>query len=179
LKFIPDANMALNEQLNAIFRFSVYFSIVVAVIKQDGRVLFFGVFVGLFTFLLTFYEDKKNGVREGLLNNLDIRYDRKQRACSMPTKENPFMNVLISDYDEFPNKPKACNIVNKEVKKSIKEYSNDDVYRDIDDVFNRNTGDRQFYTSPVTTIPNAQGDFAHWVYNTGSKERGTDLSIFE
>jgi hypothetical protein len=34
----------------------------------------------------------------------------------------------------------------------------------VDDLFNRNTSQRQFYTTPVTTIPNDQTGFARWLY---------------
>lgn len=178
IKFIPDAKMSLNEQLNAAFRFSLYFSILVAVIRQDVRVLFFAVFVAIFTFAVSYNEQQKKATKEHLMELLNIKEDRRKRACSLPTKENPYMNVLMSDYKEFPNKPPACNIHNKEVKRTIKKFSTDDVYQDVDDVFNRNMNDRQFYTTPVTTIPNSQTEFAHWLYNTGAtcKERSIACS---
>ena len=34
-------------------------------------------------------------------------------------------------------------------------------------VFGKNNSQREFYTAPVTTIPNNQGDFADWCYKTG------------
>lgn len=172
IKFIPDSKMTLVEQLNAAFRFALYFSTLVAVIKQDIRVLFFAVFIGIFTYAIAFQDEKRKQVKEGLMEQLNIKYDRQKRACSMPTKENPYMNVLVSDYNEFPNKPQACNINNREVKKAIK-HNEDDVYQDVEDVFNRNVNSRQFYTNPVTSIPNKANEFAHWLYNTGTtcKER--------
>ena len=172
IKFIPDAKMTLNEQLNAAFRFSVYFSVVVGTIRQDVRVLFFAVFVGIVTFIIGYNEDQKSAIRENLMQEMNLQQDRKKRVCSLPTKENPFMNVLISDYKTFPTKPAACSINNKDVKKSINEYS-ENMYMDADDVFAKNSGDRQFYTNPATTIPNSQTEFAHWLYNNGAtcKER--------
>lgn len=165
--------MTLTEQLNAAFRFSLYFSLLVAVVKQDARVLFFAVFIGIFTVAVSVSEDKEHEAREGLYQQLNIRQDRNKRVCSMPTKENPYMNVLMSDYQEFPNKPPACNISNKEVKKKINEYAINTVFQDVDDVFDKKVNERQWYTNPVTSIPNAQSDFAHWLYNTGTtcKER--------
>lgn len=173
IKFIPDARMSLNEQLNAAFRFALYFSIIVAIVRQDVRVLFFAVFVAIFTFLVGYYDDQKKQVKEGLLQQLNLSEDRRKQRCSLPTRDNPYMNVLMSDYTEFPNKPKACNINNKDIKRTVKQFSSEQVYQDVEDVFDRNMSDRQFFTNPVTTIPNNQAEFAHWLYNTGTtcKER--------
>lgn len=168
VKFIPDSKMSLNEQLNAAFRFALYFSIVVTIVRQDVRVMFFAVFVAIFTYLVAYTEEQKNSVKEGMMQQMNIKYDRQKRACMMPTKNNPFMNVLVSDYSKFPNRPPACNIANKGVKQALKQFVSNDVYQDIEDVFGRNTTDRQFFTNPITTIPNSQGEFAHWLYNNGS-----------
>lgn len=168
VKFIPDAKMTLVEQLNAAFRFALYFSVVVALIKQDVRVLFFAVFVALFTILVTYTEDQKHSKREGLMQELNVKYDRQKQPCLAPSKDNPYMNVLISDYKQFPNRPKACNIANKHVKKAINDFASDHMYKDVDDVFNRNASERQFFTNPITTIPNTQSEFAHWLYNNGT-----------
>ena len=39
-----------------------------------------------------------------------------------------------------------------------------DTYRDIDDIFDRKSSFRNFYTNPVTTIPNDQKSFADQVF---------------
>lgn len=167
-KFIPDPKMTYIEQLNAAYRFSLYFSLAVLIVKRDVRVLFFAVFVAIFTYVLSFYDEQQHVVKEKLTEKLNVRIDRRKNACSLPTKDNPYMNVLMSDYKEFPTRPKACNINNKDVKKAMTEYGSESIYQDMDDVFNRKAGDRQFYTTPVTTIPNSQNEFAHWLYNTGT-----------
>ena len=41
------------------------------------------------------------------------------------------------------------------------------VYRDVDDVFDRRSSSRQFFTTPNTTIPNDQSGFAKWLYERG------------
>jgi hypothetical protein len=167
-KFIPDSHMTLNEQLNASFRFSIYFSIVVAIIKQDARVLLFAVFIGLMTIGIAKHEARNKQVKENLYQKLNINNDRQNKLCTIPTKNNPYMNVLISDYKDFPNKPQACNINSKSVKKTIDSFASQTLYRDIDDVFDKNASNRIFYTTPATSIPNESTSFAHWLYNTGA-----------
>ena len=41
------------------------------------------------------------------------------------------------------------------------------MFRSTDDVFMNNSGDRQFYTMPVTDIVNDQTGFAKWLYDRG------------
>ena len=36
----------------------------------------------------------------------------------------------------------------------------------IRNIFSKNNSQRQFYTTPVTTIPNDQKSFANWLYKT-------------
>ena len=36
----------------------------------------------------------------------------------------------------------------------------------MSDIFGKNNSQRQFYTMPVTTIPNNQTQFANWLYKT-------------
>jgi hypothetical protein len=44
------------------------------------------------------------------------------------------------------------------------EMFNHNLFKDVNDVFGKMNSQRQFYTMPNTTIPNAQDDFAKWLY---------------
>lgn len=83
-----------------------------------------------------------------------------KETCTKPTQDNPFMNFMISDYKENPDKLKACTNVDKE----IDDNFNHNLYRDIDDLFERKNSQRQFYTMPNTQNPNSQKEFAEWLY---------------
>lgn len=170
LEFIPDQRMTFAEQLNAVMRFVLYFTIIVLIFKQDVRVVYFLVFTGLVTWLLYSFEDKKNKEKKELLEELCLKQERHHpnKYCTKPTKNNPFMNVLMNEYREFPNRPKACDIQKNETKRQVKKLFDASAYRDVDDIFHRNTNDRQFYTTPATTIPNDQMEFAKWLYKTSS-----------
>ena len=79
------------------------------------------------------------------------------------------MNVLMNDYVHNPKRPEACNVSKPVVEKKIKQYFENDLYMNIDDVFNKNSSYRQFYTTPSTTIPNDQEGFAKWLYFSEDK----------
>lgn len=170
---IPSKSQVLVQQLNSFVRLAVYFSVIVYVLKRDSSVFFFPIFVGLITFFI--YENRTtlDLKQRELFSRMNVTEDGQ---CVKPTKENPFMNVSYVDYNDFPNRPPACNITNKEVKEEVQEILEESCYRDYDDVYGRKANDRQFYTNPITTIPNDQGGFANWLYNSG-KETCKEKSI--
>jgi hypothetical protein len=162
--FIPDQYMSLNEQLNACFRFSVYFSFIVWLVRQDARVFFFAIFVGLLTIIIHKFDANSLNEKNTILEKLELSDDRVRGVCVKPTLDNPFMNVGFADYKDFPNRPQACNVMKKPVKQMIKQYFDTNLNRADDDIFHKGSSDRQFYTMPITTIPNDQQSFAEWCF---------------
>lgn len=163
-KIIPDRSMTLTEQLNAIMRFALYFTIVVMIIKQDLRVIFFLVFVGIITWIIDVQDNVEKKLKEKVLETLNIQEDIKKRPCFKPTQDNPFMNVTYADYTDFPNRPAACDVSKKDVEKTVNSLFEDGFIRATDDIYNRTGADRQFYTNAATTIPNDQNSFTQWCY---------------
>ena len=107
--------------------------------------------------MFKFYRDKDSGQSLEELGNI-------KDICTEPTKHNPFMNVLMSDYSEQPDRAEACNIKEKDIEESAEDNFNHNLYRDVSDVWNRTHSQRQFYTMPNTQIPNKQKEFAEWCY---------------
>lgn len=163
-KFIPDKNMSLVEQLNATFRFCVLFALAMLVIKHDYRAVFFAAFGAFLTYLIYTYNERENLSQKHLMEKMTVHKDKFTGYCTKPTAQNPYMNVNLTDYTDFPNRPPACNVTNPKVKKKMRQTFNDAVFRDVDDIYGKKTSDRQFYTMPVTTIPNDQKAFAEWLY---------------
>ena len=75
------------------------------------------------------------------------------------------MNPQISDYNTKNDNLSSCTSYNnKGVQRVIEQEFNEDLYRDINDIFGKNNSQRQFYSVPGNTIPNDQGSFAQWCY---------------
>lgn len=163
----PDKEMKFAEQLNCLLRFSLYFTVIVFIIKKDANILFIPIFMAIFTYYV-YFVDKQNKQNEKLyMDTFHVQKDKKTgKQCQKPTPNNPFMNVLVSDYATNPKRKSACSLT-PTVKKEIKTYFDNNLFRDVDDVFHKNSSDRQFYTTPITTIPNDQTGFAKWLYGTG------------
>lgn len=180
-KFIPTESMTLNEKLNSIVRLSLYVSFIHYLIFNDSSIFT----VTACTMLITamyylskreFYAEYKSFVEQ---RKGDSPVDNVQQVeCTKPKKQNPFMNVLMNEYTENPGRPEACDVDDNTVKaKMDKAFFHDETYREIDDVFDRKTSNRQFFTMPNTQIPNRQDDYANWLYKVegGSYKEGNGM----
>jgi Family of unknown function (DUF5762) len=167
-KFIPFRSMSFVEQLNSALRFSLYLSLLLFLVKQNSLVFYISLFVAFLTALLYEFYSRNNRMRMELYNKIDVRYDKqKNEFCALPTQNNPFMNVLMNEYTDFPNRPGACDINNRRVKKQAEKYFDNNLYRDVDDIWNRKTSSRNWHTVPSATIPNDRQSFQDWLYKTG------------
>ena len=115
----------------------------------------------------------------------EISFDKynfyKEQTCRKPTADNPFANIVFADYLDAGNVPEPCNVDNKDIQKEMNYLYNSSIYRNIEDVFERENSQRIFYTVPITTIPNKQTEFANWLYKTGPtcKENSANCTYFE
>lgn len=85
-------------------------------------------------------------------------------ACRKPTYDNPYMNPTLTDYN-VPDPPAACNADDEEINENIEVQFNQDLFRGVDELWERENSKRQFYTVPNTAVPNNQVEFAKWLYS--------------
>jgi hypothetical protein len=83
--------------------------------------------------------------------------------CSKPSSNNPFMNPLPFD---SRLRDSACDAIKPENQLKIEKEYNKHCIKDISDIWNHNSGRREFYTVANTTYPSDQGAFANWLYKT-------------
>lgn len=167
MKFFPSVDMSLTEQLNSLMRLSIYFAIVMFLLKKDTNIFFAPIFMALFSFLIYNVDEKNKLQDQALLDKVGLKEEyTSKELCQKPTRHNPFMNILVSDYSNNPERPRACKIQGR-VKNDIKQNFDVNLYRDIDDIFHKKASDRQFYTTPSTTIPNDASAYAKWLYGSG------------
>jgi hypothetical protein len=157
--FYPKDSMTYNEKLNSFMRFTVYFSIVTYLLNKSSKVFYSIFFGGVLTFILHHF--KKDIFHDE--NHEDFE-DNSKEECTAPDENNPFMNVLVSDYHSNPERGEACDVDEDKVKDKMEKHFYKNLYRGVDEVFDNNYSYRQFYTTPNTTIPNDQEGFAKWLY---------------
>ena len=169
LQIIPYNYLSTNEKLNSIFRLSIYFSVIMFMLKKDYRYLGIILIVGLLTVIIN-RNAKLLNIENNNSNPLDIINDSNSNSdaqgCKLPTPSNPFMNPTFKDFEDG-NLQKACNSYDNSVVRSMEnEYFNNGLYRDQMDIFNKGNSQREFYTMPVNSIVNDSVKFAEWCYKT-------------
>lgn len=171
--FIPERVSSLTSRLNALVRLSIYSSIVLVLFRRYSAAIYVPLGTMAFTYVMYTQDALHSSVTEGIQADRHEGDTREGRPCTIPTHSNPFMNVLMNEYDTKPDRPVACNLNAAATKDSAESFFEDNLFRDVDDVFGRRTSSRPFYTMPNTLIPNDQGGFARWCYETGPtcKER--------
>ena len=164
--FIPNKDDTLEMQLNAIIRFTIYLSIILFCFyivqgKIKLTVFFIPIFAMICTYFFYTYHPVNTEHFQATLENRPIKEIKKFHI--VPEKNNPFMNTLLTDYGKKQKKQIAPTDIIP-VKKEIEHHFNKNLYHDVEDVFSRNHSQRQFYTTPSTSVPNNQEDFAKWLY---------------
>ena len=190
-QIIPYNYLSLVNKLNAIFRLSIYFSIILFIFKKDYKYLTIIIIVGILTIIV--YKNNKsiniennsnnNNTNNNSINNnnssiqinsnsyINSQIDSNNNnsdaeGCVLPTQENPFMNPTIKDYEDG-NLMKACKSYDNSVIRAMEnEYFDYGLYRDQTDIFNNNNSQREFYTVPINSILSDTIKFAEWCYNT-------------
>lgn len=167
--FFPSTDMKLDEQLNCIMRFTLYFVITLLLLTRNINYVYMLVFVAFVTFLIYSSDKTDVVVQKELFDKLNIAKDKRQKHMYKPSDDNPFMNVMIGDYKTFPNRPAAGTWNDKSVREKVNTKFERGLARTKNDLYKKNASDRQYYTMPSTTIPNNQEDFARWLYHNPNK----------
>jgi hypothetical protein len=97
-----------------------------------------------------------------------------------PTARNPFMNVLLDEIKYNPTRPSAESVVDPNNAIQLDQFFRVQWNSDPTDVFGRSQSQRQWYTTPSTSIPNDQGSYQNWLYlipGKTCKEGGRDACV--
>jgi hypothetical protein len=106
--------------------------------------------------------NKKKEEADKIKYTLDEMRIYQKAKARKPTTDNPFMNPTLNDFNK-EMVPVAANADDEDIQNEIEYKFNEDLYRDIEDVFNKKNSQRQFFTVPHN-IPNDQEAFARWCY---------------
>ena len=156
-KFVPTKDMDVPTALNSVVRFSVYFSIILyagtgnqtyllAIPLVLGVTIVFSI---LFPTTRSLVETFSNPIKEIV------------KVYTTPTSDNPFMNPLLTEIGDNPNRPDAAPITSAKVKREIEKAfaQPSEIYMDTSDRFDQVQAMRTFHTMQSATIPNDQDAF--------------------
>lgn len=152
-KFIPLRTMSMTDQLNAVFRLGVYYSVLMVLLSRKTSYLSVALLVGVITAAVHEFSSKDYFTPD---NSGSLK-----KRCISPTKNNPYMNVTLADLEKQPDRGEACDPLAPGVKEDI---SNSEMIPRTDNPHSFGRSQHPFYTMPCTTVPNAQGEFAKLLY---------------
>jgi hypothetical protein len=180
-EIIPSTSFDLNRKLNAIFRFSIYFSIISFAIYKQNSVFCFPFIVMIITIYIFKYsggelnDNSDNKIEGSIKSETDpsVILQNKNENCIIPKQNNPFMNLNMFDISKN-KKPGCLSYDNEGVKEEIDNIFDEGLYKDPTDIYSNNNSQNRYYTMPNTKPANDQGLFANWLYKTSTtcKEPG-------
>jgi hypothetical protein len=154
--FWPTSRQSARERVTVTTRFIIYASCIVYLINKDARVFALGVLA----LAVLYYMWTTNLITDGKVRptNTDGRTPTIFRdEVQLPTLDNPMANVLLTDYEDDPDRASAAwyPSVRGEVQAA---WSNIHPFERVRDA------ERNFYSTASTTIPNDQTGFAQAAY---------------
>jgi hypothetical protein len=195
-ELFPSESMIYSQKLNAISRLIIVLTIISLVLfgfsfGRSIRILIIAI-ITLYSIYLCYKHSNNQGITNENIEGFSLQsgpaldtLGEKNIQVSPdtfmePSVENPFSNVLISDYDYNPNKKPAPPITNPDVDDSILSQAkslvqklnpnqpniSDKLFRDLGEQFVFEQSLRPFYSNASTTIPNDQSAFADFCYGS-------------
>lgn len=156
-RFVPLPTMTTTEALNAVVRFTTYFTILLFVATRNSNYILLLPAVLFLSYVLhvLFPNGKK----------LESYINKSSEKTTMPTPDNPFMNVLLTDIGDNPNRGDAADVSKKDVRVQIAKafQHTNDLYMDTSDMFDQAQAMRTFHTLQSAKVPNDQDGFLAWL----------------
>ena len=159
----------LKKKLNSLLRFTIYYCLIIYLLDNSKiNYLYFIVGMGIFTYMIhyKYKESFQRKINTQLMNNNSDNINGLSDKFKLPTKDNPFMNPSLGDYNTDNSLPSLDSYNNKGVQIEIEKNFNEELYRDVNDVFGKNNSQRQFFTVPGNDVPNDRDTFMKWCYQT-------------
>lgn len=156
MEIFPRRRYSRKRQFEAIVRFIAYITLFLYICNNRIQTLISGM-----STIITIYLYYKLQLNKEFFENQEKRDNNSM--SQMPQRDNPLMNVMMTDYTDNPERFPATN--DEIVKEDIKYYTQSpELYSSLGDNYENDISMRQFYSTPSTVIPNAQGDFGEFCY---------------
>lgn len=169
--------MTLEEKCNAVTRLILLLTVILFLFKRSFHVILAGAITILAMCILYKIQSKQQNIIEGYSG--PELYSILRSNFTEPSKENPLMNVLLTEINDNPNRKMAAPafnpLVENEINTSTKDFVmknfrnnpviEDRLFKDLGDEFEFDRSMRQWYTMPNTQVPDDQTSFAEYCYS--------------
>jgi hypothetical protein len=154
--------MDVPSALNSVVRFTVYFAVLLYVGSGKTSYLLAIPFVLVVTMIFSKVFPTTRDLVETFTTSSKVVEVKKYTS---PTAENPFMNVLLPEISDNPNRPDAAPITSNKVKKQVEKafQQTSDIYMDTSDRFDQAQAMRTFHTLQSSTVPDKQDEFLEFL----------------
>ena len=182
----PTENMTLSRKLNSISRLVIILTVIGVLLTGSVKILVTSI-VTLFVLVILYktqYEKeekeqiKEEVYKEGFKGNSGEKFLKVfDEKFTKPTKQNPLMNVLLTDIKDKPTRPPAAPAYNERISEEINKSAQNDprLYQDLGDNLAFEHSMRNFHSMPNTQIPNNQKNFADFCYGNMASCKDGDV----
>ena len=186
----PMQDMTTDDKLNAITRIIVLLTVLGFIFLKNINIIASGlVSVAVIVVLYLVNKNSTNKIFNKVepFTSVDM-YQQVKHNFTNPDKDNPLMNVLLTDIQDNPNRQQAAPSYNASVDKDINEKAEeivknnfndkdtgDSLFNNLGEKFNFKQSMRQFYTTPNTRIENNQSAFAKFCYGNMASCKDGDI----
>jgi len=172
-KFLPTNDMTVPEALNAVVRFTIYSAVLVAIVARRTDYLLLIPLVMVASVVLVRLFPKTQVIQETF--ETMKRRAKSSEHFSTPSADNPFMNVLFTDYVDDPARVSAPpDVTSAALDSSIREAfsKTSDLFMDTSDTYGLMESSRNWVTQAATTIPNDLEGFQAFLNKDNVSRKG-------
>jgi hypothetical protein len=177
-ELFPNKEYCMERKMNALTRVVILLTILGYLLTKSQKLLISSILTIIIIIILYYSQrnkEKKVKVKniKELLNSQEgftnpRLYELTKEGFTKPSNNNPLMNVGMTEYKENPNRKEAAPAYNvaveKEINENVKKNLDPRLFKDLGDDLYFEQSMRQFYSTPNTTIPNNQKEFAEFCY---------------
>jgi hypothetical protein len=155
----PQKTESFEEKLNSISRLVILLTVVGFIYTRSIRMLI-ACALTLFAIVIVYKNKADNSIKEGF-----AKKEQLPAGFTKPSKQNPLMNVLLTEIEANPTRPPAEPAFAPQVEAQINEDAVDPrIFKDLGDNIEFENSMRNFYATANTQIPNDQAAFAQFCY---------------
>jgi hypothetical protein len=121
--FLPKNNMTFSEKLNAITRTIILLTTLGYLFTKSFNILVSGI-VTLIVIVILYKSKAENLIqKEGYENLKKESFEKLEKSLTGPTEDNPYMNFMVTDSKDNPDRKPALPLFNPKIKLKAKMKS--------------------------------------------------------
>ena len=176
----PSRHLSTTNKLNALTRMIILLSVLGFFVTK--KLSIFGITILTLVGIVIIHNKKqvKSPIKEAFKPSNKVQSDffkLESGQYTQPTKENPLMNVLLTDIVDNPKRPPAAPAYEPPIEKAINNSTMDPrLFLDLGDNFQFDRSMRNFYAMPNTKVCSDQKAFGEFCYgNMPSCKEGNEF----